>query len=339
MRCSDTPGIRWGAQIPWQPLQSNHIRQNVGDRCSTHVLANVTTTRICGLTRIRLIALFSAMVALGGANCPAGEPVRLTTDGRLKFSPVVCNGGRDIVYVELANPTLFRLMRLNLADGSTRPLHADAQTSEFEPAFSGNGKIYAYLKTSGVLRVNLVIQEVGGAKLGDLPPADGFSGMRSPALAPNGERVVYSFHDGGRQQLFEFDLARKSKRALTNSPGINNWPAFSPDGREIVFGSSRDGDFEIYRMPAVGGEAQRLTFSTGQDIRPRFSPDGKRIAFTSHRDGNAEIYVMNADGSDQRRLTVSPDRDDYGDWFPESQRLVIVSERGGRHDLYSLTAD
>lgn len=279
------------------------------------------------------------MVALAGGTCAADEPVRLTHDGRLKFSPVVASGGREIVYVDLANPTLYRLTRLNLADGTTVPLHADAQTSEFEPAFSTDGKVYAYLKTSGVLRVNLVIQEVGGTKRGDVPPGDGFSGMRSPALAPDRECVVYSFHDGGRQQLFEVDFAGKSKRALTDSRGINNWPAFSPDGREIVFGSSRDGDFEIYRMPASGGNARRLTFSPGQDIRPRFSPDGKKIAFTSHRDGNAEIYVMNPDGSDQRRQTDSPDRDDYGDWFPDGKRLVIVSERGGRHDLYAIPAE
>jgi len=288
---------------------------------------------------IRLVVALSALAFFTGVTQAADEPARLTRDGRLKFSPVVCNGGREIVYVELADPTLYRLTRLNLADGSTTPLHADAKTSEFEPAFSADGRTYAYLRTSGTLRVNLVIQETAGAKLGDVPPGDGFSGMRSPAVAPDRPFVVYSFHDNGRQQLFEIDFAGKSKRALTDSRGINNWPAFSPDGREISFGSSRDGDFEIYHMPAAGGEAQRLTFSVGQDIRPKYSPDGKRIAFTSHRDGNAEIYVMNADGSDQKRLTVSPERDDYCDWYPDGKRLVIVSERAGRHDLYSIPAE
>ncbi len=288
------------------------------------------------------IALLFALASIffaGGGLCAAEDPVRLTQDGRLKFSPVVVSRGREIVYVELANPTLFKLTKLNLADGTTTPLHADAQTSEFEPAFSADGKTYAYLKTSGVLRVNLVIQEVGGAKLGDVPPGDGFSGMRSPAVAPDRPFAVYSFHDNGRQQLFEIDFAGKSNRALTDSRGINNWPSFSPDGRELVFGSSRDGDFEIYRMPAAGGEARRLTYSPTQDIRPKFSPDGKKITFTSHRDGNAEIYVMNADGSDPRRLTASPERDDYCDWYPDGKRLVIVSERGGRHDLYSIAAE
>ncbi|MBI3860674.1 MAG: PD40 domain-containing protein [Planctomycetia bacterium] len=285
-----------------------------------------------------LVALAALLTALA-APVSATEPVQLTRDGRLKFSPVVSHDGREIVYVELADPTIYRLTRLNLADGSTKPLHPDARTSEFEPAFSADGKIYAYLKTSGVLRVNLIIQEVGGATLGDVPPADGFSGMRSPAIAPDRKHVVYSFHDGGHQQLFEVDITGKARRALTTSRGINNWPAYSPDGAEVVFGSSRDGDFEIYRMPASGGDAQRLTFSPGQDIRPRFSPDGKQIAFTTHRDGNAEVYVMQSDGSSPRRLTTSPDRDDYPAWYPDGKRLVIVSEQGGRHDLYSISVE
>ncbi len=275
-------------------------------------------------------------MAFGGraAQSVAAEPVRLTQDGRFKCSPVVCAEGREIVYTELANPTLYRLMKLTLSDGSTRPLHLEAQTSEFEPAFSADGKRFAFLRTSGVLRVNLVVVGENGTKLGDIPPGEGFSGMRSPAISPDHSRVVYSFAEGGRQQLFAIRPDGTGRQTLADSTGINNWPAFSPDGRQIVFASSRDGDFEIYRMNTDGSDVRRLTESPGQDIRPRFSPDGKRIAFTSHRDGNANVYVMNADGSSVIRITDSPDRDDYPDWMPDGRRLLFVAEHGGRHDLF-----
>ncbi|MSR57538.1 MAG: hypothetical protein EXS05_07685 [Planctomycetaceae bacterium] len=285
----------------------------------------------CGVVAAALLAVaFQAMAA---------EPVQLTHDGRFKFCPVYCAQGREIVYVELATPMLYRLTRLKLDDGSTEPLHPEAQTSEFDPAFSADGKVYAFLKTVGTLRVNLEIMEPGGTKLGEVPPGDGFSGMRSPAVAPDRQHVVYSFAAAGRQQLYEVRADGKEKRALTDSRGINNWPAYSPAGRELVFGSSRDGDFEIYRMPAAGGEATRLTESPGQDIRPKFSPDGRQIAFTSHRDGNAEIYVMNADGTQLRRLTASPDRDDYCDWHPDGRQLLIVSDRNGRYDLFLVSIE
>jgi TolB protein len=269
----------------------------------------------------------------------AAEPIRLTHDGRFKFGPVFTGSGREIVYVELATPTLYRLMRLNLDDGTTAALHSEATTSEFDPAFSTDGKVYAFLRTVGALRVNLVIHERSGTKLGEVIPTGGFSGMRSPAVSPDRQHVLYAIAEKGRHCLFEVRTDGSEKRKLTDSRGIDNWPAYAHDGREIVFGSSRDGDFEIYRMPAGGGDPTRLTHSAGQDIRPRFSPDGKRIAFTSHRDGNADIYIMEADGSSPRRITASPDRDDYPEWRPDGRQLVIVSERDGRHDLYLVAAE
>jgi Tol biopolymer transport system component len=286
-------------------------------------------------------ALCFVIIVIGARGAWSGdrEAVRLTHDGRLKFSPVAIGLKGEIIYCELADPTLYRITRLTLADGSTRPLHPEAQTSEFEPALSADGNGVAFLKTVGPLRVNLVIEDDAGSKLGEVVPGEGFSGMRSPAFAPDHSAVVYSFGERGRQQLFVVRSDGSGKKPLTDSSGINNWPSYSPDGKQIVFSSSRDGDFEVYVMNADGSTVRRLTESPGQDIRPRFSPDGKRIAFTSHRDGNAEIYVLDADGSRVLRMTESPDRDDYPDWMPDGHELVFVAERGGRHDLYRLAID
>ena len=264
----------------------------------------------------------------------AADPVQLTRDGRLKLATAVCSAGREVVYCELANPTLYRLMKLNMQHRTSQPLHPKAGTSEFDPMFAADGKSYAFLKTVGVLRAAILIHDDMGNKLGEVAPGGGFSGLRSPAIAPDRSRVVYSFGEGGRQQLFSVKPDGSERQTLADTPGINNWPAFSPDGRTIVFGSSRDADFEVYRMNADGSVPQRLTNSPGQDIRPKFSPDGKRIAFTSHRDGNAEIYVMQADGSHPQRVTHSLERDDYADWLPDSEQLVIVREHDGWHDLF-----
>src|SRR5689334_16926662 len=112
-------------------------------------------------------ALCFLILAIGGRGAWAGDraAVRLTHDGRMKFSPIAIGLKGEIIYCELADPTLYRLTRLTLADGSTRPLHPDAQTSEFEPALSADGKGVAYLKTVAPLRVNLVITDDTGSKL------------------------------------------------------------------------------------------------------------------------------------------------------------------------------
>jgi Tol biopolymer transport system component len=276
----------------------------------------------------------SGLVIVVASVATGAQPERLTSDGRLKFSPVFRDGGRELIFSELATPSLYQIRRLVLSDGTNEPLHGTASTSEFEPSWSRDDECYAFLKTRSALSVSVMVCDRRGAKVGEFLPGEGFCGYRSPAIAPDHSQVAFSYAEMGRQQIYSGRPDGSDRQPLTDSRGINNWPAYSPDGQTIVFGSSRDGNFEIYRMNANGSDARRLTDSPFQDIRPRFSPDGARITFTSHRDGNAEIYVMNADGSSPRRITDNIERDDYADWHPDGARLVIVSERAGRHDLY-----
>lgn len=279
-----------------------------------------------------------------GAVCspvslPAADPVlqRLTHDGRLKFTPFFRDGGKDVIFVELVNPTLYQIRRLALEGekaGHSEPLNADGKTSEFEPAWSADGECYAYLKTRAALSVSVVVRNRQGMQLGEILPADGFCGYRSPAVAPDHSRVAFSYAEKGAQQIYSSKLNGEDRKLLTPWSGISNWPSYTPDGHAIVFSSSRDGNYELYRMNADGSDVRRLTESPFQDIRPRISPDGSRIAFTSHRDGNAEVYVMNTDGTNPVRVTNSTERDDYPDWHPDGKRLIVVSERRGKHDLY-----
>jgi Tol biopolymer transport system component len=265
----------------------------------------------------------------------AGEPIRLTTDGVFKCTPVFFNGGKEIIYADLEKPEQYRLRRLTLASRAVEPLHPKATTSEFEPTVSADGRFYAFLKTTGILRVSVISRNAATGAEVEVPPAMGFSGLRAPALAPDGSRLAFSLADGP-QHIYSVDAQGKDRRALTTGQGVNTEPCYSPDGKRIALPSTRDGNYEIYVMDADGGNVRRLTHSPYRDLRPRFSPDGKRIAFTSHRDGNAEIYVMNADGSAVRRLTRNPERDDYPTWHPDGRHLVYVSERDGKHDLYMI---
>jgi TolB protein len=280
----------------------------------------------------------ACFLSLFAAAACADEPVRLTADGRLKLTSAFVGKGDELVFATFESPTLFRLMRLKMADRTVEPLHKDANKSEFEPAFSPDGRYCAFAQNHGVLAVQLVIRDRESNKDAIVPPGAGFSGLRSPAFSPDAPRVAFAFADGDRQQIYSVDLQAADRKTLTDSTGINNWPCYSPDGKQIAFSSTRDGNYEIYVMHADGSQVRRLTDSSFQDLRPKFSPDGKRIAFVSGRDGNYEVYAMNADGSEVVRLTQNPERDDYPTWHPDGKRLVIASERSGRHDLYLVDA-
>ena len=267
----------------------------------------------------------------------AGEPTRLTFDGRIKYTPVFCSDGERIVYVDFERPNLYRLKRLSLSGGEAEDLHPEVASFEFEPAWSRGTDVYAYAHIRGTLSVSVLIRSPGKDPV-EILPGGGFDGLRSPAVSPDGTRVLYAHGAKGAQQIHSVAADGTGDRPLTDSPGLNNWPDFSPDGNQIAFGSSRDRDFEIYVMNADGTNPRRLTDSPLQDIRPRFSPDGRRIAFTSHRDGNAELYIMNADGTDLRRVTQHDERDDYAAWHPDGRQLLAVLERDGAQDLYLLDA-
>lgn len=299
---------------------------------------NVLAPAARALTQAALFTLALGALLIAIAPASAAEPQRLTHDGRQKSSPVFRNGGRELVYVDFADATLFQLRRLVLADGTSELLHPQVTSAEFEPTWSADGECYACLKLRGVLSIGIIVRDKQGATLCEISPGPGFAGYRSPALAPDHTRLAFSFAERGAQQIYSSQLDGQKRQQLTATTGINNWPSYAPDGRTIVFGSSRDGNFEIYRMNVDGSDPIRLTDDPFQDIRPRYSPDGRRIAFTSHRDGNAEIYVMQSDGSRPLRVTQNPDRDDYAEWHPDGKRLVIVSERDGHHDLYLVTA-
>lgn len=287
---------------------------------------------------MRSSVLLVAVAGLGfGQMLAAAEPIRLTTDGRVKRDPVFSKpDGSELLFVVLERPKQLRLMKLTLASSKAESLHPDETRSEFEPAVSRDGRFLAFVQNRGNLSLAMVIKDLMAGTQADVPPGGGFSGMHSPAIAPDNSRVLYSYPEEGRQHLFSVGIDAKNPTRLVDSSGVNNWPSFSPDGRQVVFSSTRDGDYDLYVMKSDGTDVRRLTDSPKQDIRPRWSPDGRRIAFTSNRDGNYEVYLIAPDGSGLSRVTNHPEQDDFATWSPNGRRLVFVAERDGHQDLVSV---
>jgi len=269
----------------------------------------------------------------------AEDAVRLTDDHLFKRDPSFIKDGEELIFVVLSRPEQLQIRTLTMKDKTVKPLHKDERRSELEPTFSPDSRYYVHLQSRSPASVAMMIRDTKANEPVEIPPAPGFSGMRSPTFSFDGKRVLYSFAEEGRQQIFSVDLKAQNRQKVVDSVGINNWPSCTPDGKRVVFGSTRDGNFEIYSSDLQGNNVLRLTDHRAQDIRPKVSPDGRRIAFTSNRDGNYEVYLMNIDGGEVRRLTNNNERDDYPAWHPSSKRLVFVSERVGRQDLYLLAID
>ena len=296
-----------------------------------------------------LVILIAIGLAYGNspATSCAAEPVRLTLDGRIKRDPVVWPDGKQVTYSTISNEGVSRLMRLNLADGSTALFHPDESTPDRELTVSANGSVYAYIYvTPDGQRGRVIVKDKQQATRLTLEP--GKFGLW-PTLSPDGRFVAFTIDastmvavdltklQGSSTVKIDPKTAGAVLRLTYDGARYGDlWPKYSPNGKQIVFSSRRDDDFEIYLMNADGSDQRRLTKSPGVDTHPSFSPDGKRIVFTSTRDRNYEIYTMKFDGSDLRRITNHPGRDDFACWYPDGKRLIMVSQRRGRYDLYSI---
>ena len=150
---------------------------------------------------------------------------RLTRDGSLKCSPQVTARGTEVVFAVLSTPKLYRLMRLKLANQTLEPLHKGADRSELDPAFTPDDRQEAFIQLRSGLSLALVIRDLEQGKDAEVPPPSGFAGLRSPALVPDGSRVLYSFSEGGGQQIYSVDKQGVDRRQLTppsEFPGISS---------------------------------------------------------------------------------------------------------------------
>jgi len=170
-----------------------------------------------------------------------------------------------------------------------------------------------------------------------------FGAERSPAWAPNGQKIAYLSYlnsVNNKPDIWLINPDGSSALNLTQTAATEGPPVWSPDGTKILFGrrSSTSVPFDIYVMNPDGtGVTFLATGGTVTDYR--WSPDGTKIAFISTRDGNLEIYVMNANGSNQVRLTNHSALDIGPAWSANGQRIVFSTFRTGNWEVFIMNAD
>ncbi len=98
-----------------------------------------------------------------------------------------------------------------------------------------------------------------------------------PRLSPDGTRVALDVRDQ-EQDIWIWDLGRRTLTRLTFEAGPDTYPVWTPDGRRIVFSSVRGGPFNLYWQASDGtGGVERLTTSPNVQNATSISPDGSRV--------------------------------------------------------------
>jgi serine/threonine-protein kinase len=150
-------------------------------------------------------------------------------------------------------------------------------------------------------------------------------------VSPDGTRVAVAIEDQ-ENDIWVWDLTRRTLDRLTFGPAADFAPVWTPDGHRLVFFSQREGEHGLFWQPADrSGGAERLT--TGAPPSG-VTPDGTQVIFGYG--GNQDLMMLSLDGTRRVHplLGTTPAVERNGIVSPDGRWLAYESDNTGRFEIY-----
>lgn len=205
--------------------------------------------------------------------------------------------------------------------------------SAASPTFSPDGSKIAFLSdTTGVFQLYLVSREGGDVEqLTTYGEPIGFA-----SFSPTHDEILFGMSKGGDEntQLFLFNVAQKSARALTSNPKVKyNFSGWSRDGEFITYSSNeRNGvDFDVYVMEVESGIGRAIFSEGGSCDSVGFSPRGAMVAVRKKHTGLIhDLYLVNLNSGISELVTNYEEKPFIGSiqWLPDESGFYFVTNKG-----------
>jgi Tol biopolymer transport system component len=174
----------------------------------------------------------------------------------------------------------------------------------------------------------------------------------SPALFPDGSRMVYSKFDGGFVSTHVFDIASATSIELSvPEAGTRIFQtAVSPNGTQIALQVmiAPHPDAQAFRIWIVGADGSNpVALTSGppsepSDFAPQWSQDGQWIVFSR----NGTLMQIRPDGTGLAPMSCPGAPCMHGAWSPDGQWLAYTGMSddngdgvGENYDIYIMRAD
>jgi Tol biopolymer transport system component len=155
--------------------------------------------------------------------------------------------------------------------------------------------------------------------------------LRFPRMSPDGTQISVSIIDGQTEDVWLFELERRTFDRLTGKSGPTA-AYWSPDGTRLAYESPQGGSWAPYVLPADGvGEAKRIDIgATSVYDAITWHADGKTLVFGS----SGDIYTVPLDGGEPHALTDTPFLEGMVSLSPDGNWMAFASEEQGREQVY-----
>jgi Tol biopolymer transport system component len=165
-----------------------------------------------------------------------------------------------------------------------------------------------------------------------------------------GGKAIFTSVRDGDLDLYEYNVADKKVKRLTDTPGYDGGAFYNAQCSEIVWRASRPtGEslaeyrwllnmflvrptvMELWVMNADGTNQRQLTHNGAANFCPYFTPDGKKIIYSSNagdpKGREFDLYLISKNGGEPERITTAPGFDGFPMFSPDGQYIVWASNR------------
>ncbi len=181
----------------------------------------------------------------------------------------------------------------------------------------------------GALQSRVVLAAPGAATRPLLPEARDYA---FPRLSPDGTTLAVTVGQGGRRDIWLYDLETGSPTRLTTDGTTNERPEWSPDGLRVLYRSDRDSNSAIWWRPAdQSGAAEPLLTSGGANVfEAVISPNGEYLAYQQDTVG-ADVRYRGFGDSVSRPVAANPDAIEHMPRIsPDGHWIAFVTDESGQ---------